>query len=40
MEDMGITPEQFEHACVVNKNTKMPIQFQQVSSIIDFSEKK
>ncbi|KAK2583742.1 hypothetical protein KPH14_009659 [Odynerus spinipes] len=29
MEDMGITPEQFEHACSVNKNTKMPIQFQQ-----------
>nr|XP_050852769.1 cilia- and flagella-associated protein 36 [Vespula vulgaris] len=29
MEDMGITPEQFEHACNINKNTKMPIQFQQ-----------
>ncbi|XP_046750649.1 cilia- and flagella-associated protein 36 isoform X2 [Diprion similis] len=29
MEDMGITPEQFEHACTLNKNTKMPIQFQQ-----------
>ncbi|XP_043494206.1 cilia- and flagella-associated protein 36 [Polistes fuscatus] len=29
MEDMGITPEQFEHACNVNKNTKMPIHFQQ-----------
>ncbi|CAK9822664.1 Cilia- and flagella-associated protein 36 [Anthophora retusa] len=29
MEDMGITPEQFEHACTVNKYTKMPIQFQQ-----------
>ncbi|KAG7202760.1 hypothetical protein KM043_009929 [Ampulex compressa] len=29
MEDMGITPEQFEHACTVNKNTKIPIQFQQ-----------
>lgn len=28
MEDMGITPEQFEHACSVNKNTKMPVQFQ------------
>lgn len=31
MEDMGITPEQFEYACTVNKYTKMPIQFQQVS---------
>ncbi|KAL2722321.1 cilia- and flagella-associated protein 36 isoform X1 [Vespula squamosa] len=30
MEDMSITPEQFEHACNINKNTKMPIQFQQV----------
>ncbi|XP_035719667.1 cilia- and flagella-associated protein 36-like isoform X3 [Vespa mandarinia] len=29
MEDMGITPEQFEYACNINKNTKMPIQFQQ-----------
>ncbi|XP_016921043.2 cilia- and flagella-associated protein 36 [Apis cerana] len=29
MEDMGITPEQFEYACTVNKYTKMPIQFQQ-----------
>ncbi|XP_015591060.1 cilia- and flagella-associated protein 36 isoform X2 [Cephus cinctus] len=29
MEDMGITPEQFEHACALNKNTKMPVQFQQ-----------
>ncbi|XP_015433268.1 PREDICTED: cilia- and flagella-associated protein 36 [Dufourea novaeangliae] len=29
MEDMGITPEQFEHACTVNKHTRMPIQFQQ-----------
>ncbi|XP_032669100.1 cilia- and flagella-associated protein 36 isoform X2 [Odontomachus brunneus] len=29
MEDMSITPEQFEHACSVNKNTKIPIQFQQ-----------
>ncbi|XP_043272765.1 cilia- and flagella-associated protein 36 isoform X2 [Venturia canescens] len=29
MEDIGITPEQFEHACTVNKNTKLPIQFQQ-----------
>ncbi|KOC64704.1 Coiled-coil domain-containing protein 104 [Habropoda laboriosa] len=32
MEDMGITPEQFEHACTVNKYTKMPIQFQQAST--------
>lgn len=32
MEDMGITPEQFESACTVNKYTKMPtIQFQQAS---------
>lgn len=31
MEDMGITPEQFEYACTVNKYTKMPIQFQQAS---------
>lgn len=30
MEDMGITPEQFEYACTVNKYT-MPIQFQQAS---------
>ena len=30
MEDMGITPEQFERACAVNRNTRMPIQFQQV----------
>ncbi|XP_012275802.1 cilia- and flagella-associated protein 36 [Orussus abietinus] len=29
MEDMGITPEQFEHACSVNKNTKMPVPFNQ-----------
>ncbi|XP_031833614.2 cilia- and flagella-associated protein 36 [Nomia melanderi] len=29
MEDMSITPEQFEHACTVNKYTRMPIQFQQ-----------
>ncbi|XP_011301784.1 cilia- and flagella-associated protein 36 [Fopius arisanus] len=29
MEDMGITPEQFEHACTVNKQTKIPVQFQQ-----------
>ncbi|XP_034177581.1 cilia- and flagella-associated protein 36 [Osmia lignaria lignaria] len=29
MEDMGITPEQFEYACTVNKYTKMPVQFQQ-----------
>ncbi|XP_011332067.1 cilia- and flagella-associated protein 36 [Ooceraea biroi] len=29
MEDMGITPEQFEHACSVNRDTKIPIQFQQ-----------
>nr|XP_033328241.1 cilia- and flagella-associated protein 36 [Megalopta genalis] len=29
MEDIGITPEQFENACTVNKYTKMPIQFQQ-----------
>ncbi|XP_012263042.2 cilia- and flagella-associated protein 36 isoform X1 [Athalia rosae] len=29
MEDMGISPEQFEHACSLNQNTKMPIQFQQ-----------
>ncbi|XP_008553586.1 cilia- and flagella-associated protein 36 [Microplitis demolitor] len=29
MEDMGITPEQFEHACTVNKQTRMPIHFQQ-----------
>ncbi|KAK0076264.1 hypothetical protein PV325_005672 [Microctonus aethiopoides] len=29
MEDMGISPEQFEYACTVNKNTKMPVQFQQ-----------
>ncbi|KAF7992353.1 hypothetical protein HCN44_001678 [Aphidius gifuensis] len=28
MEDMEITPEQFEHACAVNKNTKLPMQFQ------------
>lgn len=30
MEDMSITPEQFEHACSVNKDTKIPIHFQQV----------
>jgi len=30
MEDMGITPEQFEHACTVNRDTKIPIHFQQV----------
>ncbi|XP_024883562.1 cilia- and flagella-associated protein 36 [Temnothorax curvispinosus] len=29
MEDMGITPEQFEHACTVNRDTKIPIHFQQ-----------
>ncbi|CAD6209790.1 GSCOCG00008993001-RA-CDS [Cotesia congregata] len=29
MEDMRITPEQFEHACTVNKQTRMPINFQQ-----------
>lgn len=29
MEDMGITPEQFEHACTVNRDTKIPINFQQ-----------
>jgi hypothetical protein len=33
MEDMGITPEQFEHACSVNRDTKIPIQFQQVRYI-------
>lgn len=34
MEDMGITPEQFEHACTVNKQTRMPIHFQQVTVIL------
>lgn len=29
MEDMEITPEQFEQACAVNRNTRIPIQFQQ-----------
>lgn len=29
MEDMGITPEQFEMACAVNSNTRIPIQFHQ-----------
>ncbi|XP_072753390.1 cilia- and flagella-associated protein 36 [Anoplolepis gracilipes] len=29
MEDMNISPEQFEHACTVNRETKIPIQFQQ-----------
>ncbi|XP_043476949.1 cilia- and flagella-associated protein 36 isoform X2 [Leptopilina heterotoma] len=29
MEDMGITSEQFEMACAVNSNTRIPIQFQQ-----------
>ncbi|XP_011695173.1 PREDICTED: cilia- and flagella-associated protein 36 [Wasmannia auropunctata] len=29
MEDMSITPEQFEHACTVNRDTKIPIHFQQ-----------
>ncbi|XP_078035874.1 cilia- and flagella-associated protein 36 [Augochlora pura] len=29
MEDIGISPEQFENACTVNKYTRMPIQFQQ-----------
>lgn len=29
MEDMSISPEQFEHACTVNRDTKIPIQFQQ-----------
>ncbi|XP_076657698.1 cilia- and flagella-associated protein 36 [Halictus rubicundus] len=29
MEDIGITPEQFENACTMNKYTRMPIQFQQ-----------
>lgn len=28
MEDMGIAPEQFEQACSVNRDTKIPIQFQ------------
>lgn len=28
---MGISPEQFEYACTVNKYTKLPIQFQQVN---------
>lgn len=36
MEDMGITPEQFEYACSVNKETKIPIQFQQVQSFHTF----
>ncbi|XP_033227355.1 cilia- and flagella-associated protein 36 isoform X3 [Belonocnema kinseyi] len=31
MEDMGITPEQFERACAVNRNTRIPIQFQQAA---------
>ncbi|XP_051153985.1 cilia- and flagella-associated protein 36 isoform X2 [Leptopilina boulardi] len=30
MEDIGITSEQFELACAVNTNTRIPIQFQQV----------
>lgn len=30
MEDIGITPDQFELACHVNRYTKMPITFQQV----------
>lgn len=30
MEDMGITPEQFERACMMNKNTRISWQFQQV----------
>ncbi|XP_034944191.1 cilia- and flagella-associated protein 36 [Chelonus insularis] len=29
MEDMGISPEQFEYACTVNRQTKLPIHFQQ-----------
>lgn len=29
MEDMSISPEQFEYACTVNRDTKIPIQFQQ-----------
>lgn len=33
MEDMSISPEQFEHACTVNRDTKIPIQFQQVRSL-------
>ncbi|KAL6440327.1 hypothetical protein ACFW04_003111 [Cataglyphis niger] len=31
MEDMNISPEQFEYACTVNKDTKIPIQFQQMN---------
>ena len=33
MEDIGITPEQFERACILNRNTKVPVQFQQVSAL-------
>ncbi|XP_031785494.1 cilia- and flagella-associated protein 36 isoform X2 [Nasonia vitripennis] len=29
MEDMGITPEQFERACTLNKSTRVSVQFQQ-----------
>ncbi|XP_058805705.1 cilia- and flagella-associated protein 36 isoform X2 [Phymastichus coffea] len=29
MEDMAISPEQFERACTLNKSTQVPVQFQQ-----------
>lgn len=35
MEDIGITPEQFERACTLNKSSRVPVQFQQVITQLD-----